>query len=334
MLFAQSAIGSMIGGAYGDTLGAAVEFTPSATIRARYGSRGITVPAPAYGFPTPVITDDTQMAIATARGLCSVPSCERSEDETALRAIWCAYREWYASQAYPQQRRAPGSTCLSALATGRMGTRTVPLNQSAGCGGIMRVHPIGIACASVPTRAFVLGMDTAAITHGHPDGYVPAGALAMCVAYCANGLPFAEAIAATQKVVARMPDNERAGTLMAFRDALEAPITGDHAAIIDSTVGQRGRHGGGWLGHDCLAIALYAIRCAPNDPVEAVRIAVNHGGDSDSTGSVAGAIAGAIHGPDAFLAALTGNRIPLECRETLTALAEQLVRFGMEGTHG
>lgn len=41
-------------------------------------------------------------------------------------------------------RRAPGNTCLSALAAGGKGTIEKPVNNSKGCGGIMRVAPIGL----------------------------------------------------------------------------------------------------------------------------------------------------------------------------------------------
>ena len=48
-----------------------------------------------------------------------------------------AQRELYA-------RRAPGTTCLSALRSGRMGTMEEPINDSKGCGGVMRVAPVGL----------------------------------------------------------------------------------------------------------------------------------------------------------------------------------------------
>ena len=52
-------------------------------------------------------------------------------------------------------------------------------------------------------------------------------------------------------------------------------------------------HGGGWLGDDALAIAVYAALRYPGDLKACLRAAVNHGGDSDSTGAIAGNILGA-----------------------------------------
>lgn len=61
-----------------------------------------------------------------------------------------------------------------------------------------------------------------------------------------------------------------------------------------------GALGGGWGGEETLAIALYcAIRHFDNFE-EAMIAAVNHGGDSDSTGAVTGNILGAAIGYDAI----------------------------------
>lgn len=47
-------------------------------------------------------------------------------------------------------RRAPGSTCMSALIAGKMGTPASQVNASKGCGGVMRVAPIGLFCRALP----------------------------------------------------------------------------------------------------------------------------------------------------------------------------------------
>ena len=55
-----------------------------------------------------------------------------------------------------------------------------PLNQSKGCGGVMRVAPIGLFGPD-PHSAFKVGCEAAAITHGHPSGYYSAGAFAAII---------------------------------------------------------------------------------------------------------------------------------------------------------
>lgn len=61
-------LGSLLGGAVGDALGAPVEFMSLPEIKAKFGSRGIRESAPAYG-RLGTITNDTQMTLFTAEGL-------------------------------------------------------------------------------------------------------------------------------------------------------------------------------------------------------------------------------------------------------------------------
>ena len=53
--------------------------------------------------------------------------------------------------------------------------------------------------------------------------------------------------------------------------------------------------GGGWVGDEALAIAVACVLAEP-DPNQALLLAVNHSGDSDSTGAIAGNLLGALHG--------------------------------------
>ena len=97
--------------------------------------------------------------------------------------------------------RAPGNTCVSALR--KITALDVPAaNSSKGCGGVMRVAPVGMFMAHlIPhgdaevAATFKMGSDTAAITHGHPSGYLTAGVLAVVVALVLNDVPLAESIA-------------------------------------------------------------------------------------------------------------------------------------------
>jgi hypothetical protein len=71
--------------------------------------------------------------------------------------------------------RVPGNTCISSLNSGVCGTVESPINNSKGCGGVMRMAPVGLMWYNEPDYAFKLGCDLAAITHGHPtDIYLQA----------------------------------------------------------------------------------------------------------------------------------------------------------------
>ena len=327
----QRAIGSMIGGAYGDMLGSAVEWLKLPEIREKYGPHGIAVPTPFHIWPEPVITDDTQMAMSTARGLLDWRSSGAARDRSLMTAVYQQYLAWLKTQDDPQLARGPGSTCLAALRSGRMGTILRPLNEGAGCGGIMRVHPVGIAHWKNPQLAFQLGMDIAAITHGDPRGYIPAGIHAALIALLVRGVALYDAVMSARS---RARDHKVRGVSEVLRTIDEAlntePSDESPADIIDSRLGKESPRPGGWLGHDALAIALFAIFWpnggkGDNFPIRAVQIAVNHSGDSDSTGALAGAILGAVYGPEPFERELSRHGIVLEHHDELIDLATKLV---------
>ena len=60
------------------------------------------------------------------------------------------------------------------------------------------------------------------------------------------------------------------------------------------------RLGEGWVGDEALAIAVYCSLRHEHDFSSAIIAAVNHKGDSDSTGSIAGNIVGALVGYEAI----------------------------------
>src|ERR1022692_4012337 len=176
--------GCLLGGAVGDALGAGIEFLSLAEIQDRFGPSGVTGYVPAYG-PTGGITDDTQMTLFTAEGLIRA-RLHGGADPGDVAWIWRGYQRWLTTQdgrPRPAERgsagdaggwlltqsflhaaRAPGTTCLTALRSGRAGSVRAPINDSKGCGGVMRVAPIGLAAAD----PFTLSCEAAALTHGHP----------------------------------------------------------------------------------------------------------------------------------------------------------------------
>jgi len=71
-----------------------------------------------------------------------------------------------------------------------------------------------------------------------------------------------------------------------------------------------------------LAIALYAV-LATDSLAKALILAVNHGGDSDSTGAIAGNLAGIVFGEQAIPATWL---VKLELRDEISRIAEDLHR--------
>ena len=319
--------GCLLGGAVGDALGAPIEFKTLAEIRAEFGPAGLRDYTMAYK-RLGAVTDDTQMTLFTAEALLRAEHLRHRIPEARVGEVaWHAYLRWLETQGDVVQRRgipdedgwlvrmrdlhavrAPGDTCLSALRKGRMGTPEVPINASKGCGGVMRVAPAGFA----PGQPFRIGCELAAITHGHPTGWLSAGYLAQLVHDVADGASLDEGAVRALDVLRRHPGHEE--TAGAVEKALWVSRAPRGTAADIETLGQ------GWVAEEALAIALFSALAAP-DFESALRLAVNHGGDSDSTGAIAGNLLGASLGEAAIPARWLAL---LELRREILALAEKL----------
>jgi ADP-ribosylglycohydrolase len=320
--------GCLLGGAVGDALGAPLEFDSLPGILDRFGPAGLTDYAPAYG-RIGAVTDDTQMTLFTAEGLLRAASSGgdvvRMTHRAYLRwlvtqggkvAFGQSERGWLATVPELQSRRAPGKTCLSALQGGARGTKAEPLNDSKGCGGVMRMAPAGLAAQLDP---FGTGANLAALTHGHPSGYLSAGFLAQLVAELVAGSSLR---GAAESGLSRLRGEEgHEETSESVQAALEAAAEGDPSAGVVQSLGA------GWVGEEALAIGLYCALVA-RDFEHGVLLAVNHGGDSDSTGSIAGNLLGLIHGEGGIPARWLER---LELCEVITTVADDLwAAFGPE----
>ena len=315
----ERTLACLLGGALGDAFGYTVEFSSLADIRRRFGPQGISDAVLVDG--KFLVSDDTQMTLFTMEGL--LHSLEGSATP-ALESIRLAYMDWLETQRSNQQAksaprsgwlirqgvmhaaRAPGNTCLSALRAGGHGTIDKPINDSKGCGGVMRVAPIGLVKQFAPEKAFRLAAEVAALTHGHVSGYLSAGTMAATLRQLMDVTDIHDAIERSLAILATYAGHEE--TTTAVRNALDAVRlkSGNHPAAIQAL-------GGGWVGEEALAIAIYSASSADTF-LDAVRIASNHSGDSDSTASIAGQLWGAARGlngmPHQWVSALD-VRIPM-----------------------
>ncbi|WP_270933473.1 ADP-ribosylglycohydrolase family protein [Falsiroseomonas oryzae] len=317
-------IGCLLGGAVGDALGAPVEFMSLASIRASFGPEGIRDYAPAYG-RVGAITDDTQMTLFTAEGLlrawvrqrekgiCHVPSVVHHAylrwlltqgERLGSGRVAVATNGWLWSLEALHHPRAPGRTCLAALKAAKgFGQPAAARNASKGCGGVMRAAPVGLLPVGDLDAVFELGVDVAALTHGHPSGSLPAGVLAATVAGLIEGQALPAALDDATALLRRRAGAEE--TLRALDTA--RGLAGDGSRTPTAEEIERAL-GGGWVGEEALAIAVCCALAAGSDLAAGLRLAVNHSGDSDSTGAIAGNLLGAVLGdaaiPAAWLAAL------------------------------
>lgn len=320
---------SLIGGAIGDSLGAEIEFLSLDKIRQRFPD-GISDLPPHQGLRG-AITDDTQMTLFTAEGII------RAHVRGALKGIWHppsvvhhALLRWHRTQGGRPlvetddvgliadrrlwARRAPGLTCMSALEqSSRFGAPAK--NDSKGCGTIMRVAPVALMVPRDQVRSIAL--ETSALTHGHPTGRIAAAAWAELLAEVAGGAKLKDSAVTIANTYSRMEG--AAETVRAIRAALEAPLDGS-AETVETL-------GGGWTAEEALSIALYAC-LAGQSFEEGLQIAVLHGGDSDSTGAIAGNMLGLIDPAAAFRYKWSGD---IECADLIARIVCDYLCF-LQGT--
>lgn len=337
--------GSLVGGAIGDALGYPVEFVDSfKEIRAIYGEEGIMEYDMSYPwldgkFDKALFSDDTQMTLYTAEGLLEAERCGRPTVPT----ICNAYIAWFGRQVGKtvkityssslskidelNQRRAPGNTCLSALLSIYKGKD--PVNSSKGCGGIMRVAPIGLYAAAHKWRledTARLAGDVAELTHLHPLSTYSSAVLAVIVQLCAS----AEAAIDNDafKIIV-----EKSMEVVSVVYGADAPSMDEFQNIIRKAIRFEGNPlpdweiienslGGGWVAEETLAIAVFSVIRHLADFNACMICSVNHGGDSDSTGAVAGNIIGAILGYNAIPEKFTKF---IQLKELLLSTADALL---------
>lgn len=340
--------GMLLGGAVGDALGAPVEFMSLDEIRRTFGPDGITEFAPAYG-KLGAITDDTQMSLFVFEGLirAHLRYLDRGMCGPGLVVghgllRWAVTQGievrddvfwkpdgWLLEQRVLHARRAPGNTCLASLRDhGATGGIEAVANTSKGCGSVMRSAPFAVCNEA---RAYELAAETSMFTHGHPVATDAAGCFAEMCRILVEGASIIEAVT---RVEARTEE---------VRAALHAAEEFVYTARgVPPTPEQLETLGAGWVAEEALGIAAACAMLAEDltdasheDRFEAgVRLAVNHSGDSDSTGSMAGNLLGARYGEGAIPSRWLAQ---LEVRDIIGALAtawEQASNMSSSGPWG
>jgi ADP-ribosylglycohydrolase len=310
-------LGCLLGSAIGDAIGYPVEFLTLEQIKKNLGPQGVT------GFdslrrldyakhPIGTYSDDTQMTLATLRGLLRAKN--PLDLEEVMNYVSQEYAAWYQS---PDNDRAPGLTCLR-------GTRKLSEGRSwkesgvdkDGCGAAMRASPVGLLFYK-PEHSHPLILTAEAVgscTHANQSavqsGVVAAKAVAKVVEYDGRDNHYATQLM-HGSILGLNRDKKLQDKLKEITDALNDP---DEQRAIQSL-------GHGWKGHEAVAMALYAFLKSPKDYRATILRAANIDGDSDSVASIAGAISGAYNGASAIPKDLVS---PLIGKEEIIRLGKEL----------
>lgn len=340
----------LVGGAMGDALGYPVEFMQYGEIVQKFGPKGISN-FHLNNKGVAEISDDTQMTLFTAasalmgltrgrmRGIGGNPG-----DYTEY-----GYRDWYYTQRGRTLRkgehrhtwlmdvpelysnRAPGNTCLNAIAS--MLRHEEVHNDSCGCGGVMRTAPLSAIYALYKTgfeKNDRAAARTAALTHKHHLGYIPAAILNHILYDIFSDESGKEMEMYVLDAISYFKGNESLkwedfdhgmeSSSELFKQRMEKQLGLLELAIelaksdIDDVTSIH-KLGSGWTGHEALAIAIFCALRYPDNIDNALIASVNHSGDSDSTGSITGQLVGAYSGID-------NTKMNLQALELLDVIEE------------
>lgn len=347
----DSVKGCLIGGAAGDALGYEVEFLYADSIFKKFGNDGITEYKLDAGSGKAIISDDTQMTLFTANGLlvADTLACVYKNNDKPRNHVKKAYLDWLYTQSYSFEysqsdenrkrvswlcdvpelydRRAPGNTCLSSLIalkkkdSGIENFISNPQNNSKGCGGVMRVAPVGLNYQCDIEEIDMEGAQIAAITHGNSLGYMPAAVLCHII----NRIVYPQNKKITLREIV-VEANQTLGKLFSGDKHV-----GELSTLIEKAIELSENDkcdleniealGEGWVGDEALAIAVYCSLKYSNDFSNGIIAAVNHSGDSDSTGAITGNILGALVGYEAIEEKWKKN---LECKDIILEISEDI----------
>ncbi|MFE6165618.1 ADP-ribosylglycohydrolase family protein [Streptomyces sp. NPDC056486] len=313
------ALGAFYGLALGDALGMPTQIMSREDVVRVYGTvTGFEAsrsdnPVSA-GMPAGAVTDDTDQAVIVARLL--VEGGGHIDPLRFAGALLSWEREMKAKGSFdllgPSTKAA-----LDAVAggtdpkeAGRYGTTN---------GAAMRVTPVGIAFAADPLPEFLdRVVESCQVTHDTNVGIAGAAAVAAAVSTGVAGGTldevFQAAITAAEAGARR--GNWIAGADISARIAWARELVGglDEATALDRIVALIGTS---VASQESVPAAFAVLALTGGDPWRSTLLAANLGGDSDTIGAIAGAVAGSVHGlsglpADAVRTLRTVNNLELE----------------------
>lgn len=263
------AMAAFLGFALGDALGATVEFLTPREIAARHGLHREITGGGWLKLKPGAVTDDTQMALVLGRSLIARQGFD-------ARDICAGFAAWLKSGPVDV-----GNTCRRGIRRFlEKGTVEGPYAEDdAGNGAAMRVLPVALATLGHPERAAAWTVAQAHATHNHPLSDAACVALVRMV----QGL----VLGAGGAVIAQ----EAEALITQHRDFRFTPYRGRSSAFVVETL---------------QTVLHYTLSSESFE--EVLTGTVNQGGDADTTGALAGMLAGARGGmaalPERWLAAL------------------------------
>ena len=255
------ALGAYLGLAVGDALGATVEFMTAGEIVARYRVHREIVGGGWLRLKPGQVTDDTQMNLALGGAVLAREGWD-------LRAVAEAFAVWMRSRPVDI-----GHTCRRGIRRFLLeGTLSAaPATDSAGNGAAMRNLPVALATLGDPAALAEYSLAQAHLTHHHPLSDAATLALGRMTQILLRGGSVADCRRVADALAARHPE-------FCF-----APWPGRTTGYVVDTV-------------QTVFDAFFRTASFEACLVDVV----NRGGDADTTGALAGQLAGAYYGLQAI----------------------------------
>jgi len=297
----DQARGVLLGLACGDALGRPVEFASASEIQSNHGRLEEMVGHGTWNQPAGTITDDTEQALCIARSL--IEQGEFDPADIAERFVG-----WYDSNPFDIGRMTMKS--LSRLKhgdawdeAGQHVWENSPEGQNAGNGSVMRCPPLAVPFANDHEQLTTVSRQSSQITHADPRCTYGCAVVNLTIAGILGDAdaPLQDAL---DDVGADAPDE--------LVTALEPLARGVSPGTLETS---------GYVVHS-VQTALHDGLFAESAE-EAIVTAVNRGGDTDTIGAIAGAVAGARFGASQLPARWLGAIDETDELETLAGrLAE------------
>ena len=284
------ALGAYLGLACGDALGATVEFMSPKKIQQHYGIHRDIIGGGWLGLQAGQVTDDTQMSLALGQAIID----HRGWNLHAVADNFVAWME--------TEPPDVGNTCRRGLLRYRNSGQIhgEPRDDDAGNGACMRNLPVALATWPHAERQAAWSLEQCRITHHHPLSDAATVGLARMVSLFLQGEGLETASAEAEGLIARHAE-------FGF-----SPYPGKASAYIVDTVQTVLHH---FFSTDSFEACLVAT--------------VNQGGDADTTGALAGMLAGAHYGlkqiPERWLGALDQT-----VAEQIRLQTEELIRISLD----
>jgi ADP-ribosyl-[dinitrogen reductase] hydrolase len=281
------ALGAYLGFACGDALGATVEFMSPKQIQKRYGVHRDIIGGGWLGLEAGQVTDDTQMSLAIGQAIID-------HQDWNIQVVADNFVAWLESD--PPDI---GNTCRRGITRYRDSGELfgLPRDDDAGNGACMRNLPVVLSTLNRPDYFSEWSLQQSHITHNHPLS----DAATLTLGRIVNRLITHQDMDACKQEAEQL--------ISEYSEFAYSPYPGKASAYIVDTV---------------QTVLHYFFN---TDSFEACLIAtVNQGADADTTGALAGMLAGAKYGfeqiPERWL-----TRLDQQVVEQIRQQTQGLIRF-------